>query len=269
VAAELSPSQRKNAPTKRPLGLLPKKEAPVKRRKRHKQEVIYQCLGPIVGTDAHTLILGTFPSVKSLEQEEYFAHPCNLLWWLAGNALGFKCAHASKTKSNGEKLALYKVVHEDLKNEQSLLYEEQLDTMRDAGFAVWDMIGECSRAGSSDKAIDWDTVHFNNLRAFCEKYSIKRICLVNGADQTRHFCKAYATWIGEGKLRKHDDAWTLAKTPKKVDFGESTEQDVQLCVMKGISPAAASIPFEEKERDWEEKCFRRGELASVRKSCKL
>jgi hypothetical protein len=28
--------------------------------------------------------------------------------------------------------------------------------------------------------------------------------------------------------------------------------------MKGASPAAASIPFEDKERDWTEKCFLRG-----------
>ena len=37
----------------------------------------------------HTLLCGTFPSVKSLEENQYFGHPSNCFWWIAGEALGF------------------------------------------------------------------------------------------------------------------------------------------------------------------------------------
>jgi hypothetical protein len=40
----------------------------------------------------HTLILGTHPSVKSLEEQEYYGHAMNAFWWIAGDCLGFRRA---------------------------------------------------------------------------------------------------------------------------------------------------------------------------------
>jgi len=42
--------------------------------------------------EIHTLILGTHPSIKSLEEQQYFAHPLNAFWWIAGDCLGFRRA---------------------------------------------------------------------------------------------------------------------------------------------------------------------------------
>ena len=42
----------------------------------------------------HTLILGTHPSIASLDRDEMYGHPQNAFWYLAGDALGFRRAAA-------------------------------------------------------------------------------------------------------------------------------------------------------------------------------
>ena len=37
---------------------------------------------PLVGRDPQALILGSMPSEKSLEEDEYYAHPRNRFWSL-------------------------------------------------------------------------------------------------------------------------------------------------------------------------------------------
>lgn len=46
------------------------------------------------GTDVkvHTIMLGTHPSITSLAKVQYFGHPMNAFWWIAGDCLGFRRA---------------------------------------------------------------------------------------------------------------------------------------------------------------------------------
>ena len=43
---------------------------------------------PILGQDAAVLILGTLPSRKSLEQNQYYGHPQNVFWPIMGELFG-------------------------------------------------------------------------------------------------------------------------------------------------------------------------------------
>lgn len=41
---------------------------------------------PVFNRDSHVLILGTFPSVKSRQQQFYYGHPQNRFWEGDGGA---------------------------------------------------------------------------------------------------------------------------------------------------------------------------------------
>lgn len=81
---------------------------------------------PIHGKDAKLLLLGSMPSVASLEHHAYYAHPQNHFWKL-----------------------LFCVLDETYPAE----YAERVKRLQARGVAVWDSIHACTRAGSLDKDI--------------------------------------------------------------------------------------------------------------------
>lgn len=83
-------------------------------------------LPPIVDERSRVLVLGSFPSVKSLEKQEYYAHPQNHFWQIMGALFDF---------------------------DAKALYEQRVLALQANGVAVWDVIAECSREGSGDDAI--------------------------------------------------------------------------------------------------------------------
>lgn len=72
------------------------------------------------------LILGSFPSEKSLERGEYYGNGRNHFWPLLGGILGF-----SPTEP----------------------YTDRLARLERAGIALWDLIASCEREGSLDQDI--------------------------------------------------------------------------------------------------------------------
>jgi hypoxanthine-DNA glycosylase len=79
-------------------------------------------LAPIFDARARVLILGSFPSVASLEAGQYYAHP-RILGALIDRPLA------------------------------TMPYAQRLDHVRDAGIAIWDVFASCARPGSLDTAI--------------------------------------------------------------------------------------------------------------------
>jgi hypoxanthine-DNA glycosylase len=109
---------------------------------------------PIESALAHVLILGTMPGNASLQARQYYAHPQNAFWRIAGTILGFDPAGA---------------------------YEARVARMRAAGIAVWDVLQSCTREGSLDSAIVHATAVPNDLPGFLGAHPlIRRICF-NGA----------------------------------------------------------------------------------------
>lgn len=81
---------------------------------------------PIADEDSRILILGSMPGIKSLEQQEYYAHPQNRFWRLLA-------------------LLLQEDVPQDYSAKQALLHKHHL--------ALWDTLGYCERDGSLDSNI--------------------------------------------------------------------------------------------------------------------
>lgn len=81
---------------------------------------------PLLPKAPHTLILGTMPGEKSLELNQYYAHPQNQFWKFMGDIYG---AH------------------------KSLPYEERVHILLSKQVAVWDVLSSCTRIGSMDADI--------------------------------------------------------------------------------------------------------------------
>lgn len=81
---------------------------------------------PVVNEDCHTLILGSFPSVKSRENGFYYGHPQNRFW----RVLAVVYAEA---------------VPQDVPDKTSLLLRHHL--------ALWDVIASCKIDGSADASV--------------------------------------------------------------------------------------------------------------------
>lgn len=84
-------------------------------------------LPPVVGPTTRLMVLGSFPSVASLQAQQYYAHPRNQFWPILSALWG-----------------------EDLR---ALPYPERLQRVRDHGLGIWDVYAGCQREGSLDSAI--------------------------------------------------------------------------------------------------------------------
>ena len=121
------------------------------------KENIVHPFGPFVPENAHILILGSFPSVKSREQMFFYGHPQNRFWRVLAAVLSAP-------------------VPETIEEKKALLERN--------GIALWDVIASCTIHGSSDASIT-DVVP-NDLGPILEKHTISRI-YVNGKTAARYY----------------------------------------------------------------------------------
>lgn len=91
-----------------------------------------RCFAPIVDRNARTLILGSLPGRKSLEMQQYYAHPQNAFWKLM--AALFEWDPASG-------------------------YAQRVRLLKKNRIAVWDVCAAAVRPGSLDSAIMSATVN--------------------------------------------------------------------------------------------------------------
>jgi len=106
---------------------------------------------PSINNNSKILILGSMPGVKSLNAQQYYAHPQNRFW----KVLAEICNQP------------------DL---PSLNYNKKLNVLLNKNIALWDTIKSCNRQGSLDSDIHNEIP--NNISALLLKYpNIKIICL--------------------------------------------------------------------------------------------
>lgn len=119
---------------------------------------------PSINNNSYILILGSMPGVKSLQEQQYYAHPQNRFWKVMG--------HICQTQNLPE-----------------LNYSEKLEILLNNNIALWDTIKSCKRDGSLDSNIL--NITPNNIKGLLKKYpNIKTICL-NGAKSYTTFKKYF------------------------------------------------------------------------------
>lgn len=119
---------------------------------------------PSINDFSQILILGSMPGVKSLEQQQYYAHPQNRFW----KVMAILC--------NTPELP-------------SMDYPAKLEILLKNKIALWDTIKYCERDGSLDSKIEKEIP--NNISSLVKKYpNIKTICL-NGNKSYSMFKKHF------------------------------------------------------------------------------
>lgn len=130
---------------------------------------------PNINKDSEILILGSMPGVKSLEEQQYYAHPMNRFWKL----MGMFCK---------------------IDNLQELNYQEKLQILLKNKIALWDVIQICDRNGSLDSNIQNEIP--NDISELLKQFpNIKVICL-NGNKSYCAFKKHFLKLLEEYKCYK-------------------------------------------------------------------
>jgi len=83
-------------------------------------------LPPIIDERSRVLVLGSFPSVQSLEKRQYYGNRLNQFWGIMETLFGI---------------------------DRDWAYARRTVALLDGGVAVWDVIAACRREGSGDDAI--------------------------------------------------------------------------------------------------------------------
>lgn len=229
-----------------------------------------------VSVPPHTLILGTLPSVNSFDRCEYYATPSNAFWWIVGDALGHRRAPppGGWADSRGRPTTVPRfITTQTLHAAPELGYDEAVRRLTAAGFALWDVLHEAEREGSTDPKIRTASERANDVQAFLHAYpSVERICFSGGVGTATRFARANRAWLQTpGAFTLAESAATrklfgsLVPAPPAAGAPASStlRAPIQLCVMLSVS-AAFAAPWRglgeriyiEKRANWFEHCFR-------------
>ncbi len=121
--------------------------------------VIQHPFGPLYSEKSRVLILGSFPSVKSREQNFFYGHPQNRFWKVIASVFDSE-------------------VPDTIDAKKALILENDL--------ALWDSIASCEITGSSDSSIR--NVRTNDISIILDKCGIEKI-FCNGRKSYELYCR--------------------------------------------------------------------------------
>lgn len=106
---------------------------------------------PLISEDSKVLILGSVPGIKSLEMQEYYAHPQNKFWRI-----------------------LFELFDEEFTTD----YCGKIKLLKKYKIGVWDVIDSCERKGSLDTEIKNENHH--NILKLLEDFPSIKVIFCNG-----------------------------------------------------------------------------------------
>lgn len=112
-----------------------------------------ECLAPIAAPGATRLILGSLPGRRSLEMQQYYAHPQNAFW---------------------------KIVEKLFEIDSPLPYTRRAEILTAHGIALWDVLAAAERPGSLDSSIVHASASANDFRGFFRRHPGIRRVFFNG-----------------------------------------------------------------------------------------
>ncbi len=117
---------------------------------------------PIADSNAIILILGSMPGIKSLEQQQYYAHLRNSFWF---------------------------IITKLLSNESELEYEQKKALLLHNRIALWDVLNTCQRKGSLDSSIKNKSTVANDFNTFFNDHPLIKAVYFNGTRAQQEYNK--------------------------------------------------------------------------------
>jgi hypoxanthine-DNA glycosylase len=115
---------------------------------------------PFIDDQSRILILGSIPGVKSLEKQQYYAHPQNKFW---------------------------KIIFELFNEEFTEDYAKRIAVLKKNHIAIWDVIDSCERKGSLDSEIKNEEA--NQIEELLEEYPNIQAIFCNGGKSYKNLQK--------------------------------------------------------------------------------
>ncbi|WP_292010669.1 DNA-deoxyinosine glycosylase [Chryseobacterium sp.] len=115
---------------------------------------------PLIDSASEILILGSIPGVKSLEMQQYYAHPQNKFW---------------------------RIISQLFNEEFTEVYSERIQLLKKYHIALWDVIDSCERKGSLDSEIRNEEA--NQIGELLEEYPNIKAIFCNGGKSYKNLQK--------------------------------------------------------------------------------
>jgi double-stranded uracil-DNA glycosylase len=162
---------------------------------------VTRCVGfpPVSRADARVLVLGTLPGAESLRQGQYYANRHNAFWRIMAELTGVA---------------------------PDAPYETRLESLRNAGVALWDVCAAARREGSLDADIRETTP--NDFTGFFRAHPGIELIGFNGQTAAKLFGRHVEPFLPEAA------------------------QKIPGAMLPSTSPAHASMSFERKRALWRE-----------------
>lgn len=125
---------------------------------------------PIIDENSKALILGSIPSVKSLEKTQYYGNPRNQFW---------------------------KLIYSILDKEIDKSYDDRIAFLLKNNIALWDVISDCYREGSLDSSIK--NPEINDFRILFKRYPNIKFIFFNGSKAETLFIRYVDKKVLENK----------------------------------------------------------------------
>ena len=152
---------------------------------------------PVIDKNCRILVLGSMPSVVSLERQQYYGHKQNYFWPM-----------------------MYAIFDEpysdDFEQKKQMLLRHQI--------ALWDVLASCEREGSLDSQITDETP--NDIRALLNEYPSVRYLLFNGGKAVQSFKKYFPDLLEQipwKQLPSTSPAHTMKRDEKRKYWQEALE----------------------------------------------
>jgi hypoxanthine-DNA glycosylase len=185
-------------------------------------QAVLRGLPALLDGNTRVVILGSFPGVRSLELQQYYAHPQNQLWRLVFSALS---ASSPKKYCTGS-------------------YEIRSNYLLSLGVGLWDVYAACKRVGSLDSAIE--NAQLNDLTSLRSRCPQLRAIAHNGGESYKHAKTVDQLLNAAGP----------SQGPRAPSGGSAahavTGVGVKILKLPSSSPAHASWSFERKLVVWRE-----------------
>jgi hypoxanthine-DNA glycosylase len=202
---------RRAAVAARPLA----KPSQKKRAKPGADSVVVASFPPQIRAGCRVLVLGTVPSLRSLEMRQSYAHTHNLFWPMMGTLYGAG---------------------------PDLPYAQRIAILNEAGIGIWDVLKECERPGSLDSSILAHSEVANDIPALLDAYPTIEAIALNGAKAHQVFQRRIAPAIGAERLKRLEILALPSTSPANASIPRAVKLERWRVLLRWAKPARTLQP---------------------------